>query len=571
MPWSPPMVPPLLANFPRPSPALIVHHSPKAHHRSAGAAGGRIRHTNPQSRHPAAPSPMAEALGLLGRERSSGNTNHKKDEKTAPGLFSDEAHTFLQAQAVHWILTGTLSATLGVLGPPSFTPLTKTPSCIHMRMLRKCGKELFLFTNEQWYDEHIQKLNEEILDILNGDFHIYLSDDSIDSTDDAEKENFPIEFLNSINPSGMLYHKLKLNVGAIIMLLRNINSKWGLYNGTRFIIKRLEARCTKIHARMGLPSPGCRHRLCSGWSHLFAPAQSRLSAFPSCPEARSGWGGAERLHHRHGDNAYVPPSAARSYWQNIEPRVTDTQLSLSLYDSGTFRGAVPLLEPKGGRRSTAGPSPRQVRPLRVLASRVPQSPQPPSRPGPAQVQASLGWWLLARPPEAQVTRAGRGLRCQQWQQQRTLSSRGQWRRELSVCTMAAGGFRKAWGTGGQPASPPRSKAKAGDLAGCLLRARPFESLRSAGGFRKAWGTGGQPARWCTRLVPTQSQSKEARDTTVALASREPCIPRTSMEGKGHGAQGLLPGEAGGPFFGDLTCRTTEGVSGCRQTGGPLRQ
>ncbi|KAK1343799.1 hypothetical protein QTO34_014352 [Cnephaeus nilssonii] len=49
-------------------------------------------------------------------------------------------------------------------------------------------------------NEHVQKLNEEILDILDGDFHTYLSDDSIDSTDDAEKENFPIEFLNSITP-----------------------------------------------------------------------------------------------------------------------------------------------------------------------------------------------------------------------------------------------------------------------------------------------------------------------------------------------------------------------------------
>ncbi|KAK1343661.1 hypothetical protein QTO34_014214 [Cnephaeus nilssonii] len=59
-------------------------------------------------------------------------------------------------------------------------------------------------------NEHVQKLNEEIFDILDGDFHTYLSDDSIDSTDDAEKENFPIEFLNSITPSGMLCHKLKL-------------------------------------------------------------------------------------------------------------------------------------------------------------------------------------------------------------------------------------------------------------------------------------------------------------------------------------------------------------------------
>ncbi|KAK1346626.1 hypothetical protein QTO34_000486 [Cnephaeus nilssonii] len=59
------------------------------------------------------------------------------------------------------------------------------------------------------------------------------------SRDDAEKENFPIKFLNSITPSEMPCHKLKLKVGAIIMLLRNLNNKWGFCNGTRFIIKRL--------------------------------------------------------------------------------------------------------------------------------------------------------------------------------------------------------------------------------------------------------------------------------------------------------------------------------------------
>ncbi|KAK1343129.1 LOW QUALITY PROTEIN: hypothetical protein QTO34_015903 [Cnephaeus nilssonii] len=52
------------------------------------------------------------------------------------------------------------------------------------------------------------RLNEEIIDILHGDFHTYLSDDSIDSTYD--EENFTIKLLNSITPLGMPCHKLKL-------------------------------------------------------------------------------------------------------------------------------------------------------------------------------------------------------------------------------------------------------------------------------------------------------------------------------------------------------------------------
>ncbi len=100
-------------------------------------------------------------------------------------------------------------------------------------------------------NEHVQKLNEENLNILDGDFHTYLSDDSIDSTDDTEKKNFPVEFLNSITPSGMPCHKLKLKVGAIIMLLRNLNSKWGLCNGTRFIIKRLRPNIIEAEVLTG--------------------------------------------------------------------------------------------------------------------------------------------------------------------------------------------------------------------------------------------------------------------------------------------------------------------------------
>ncbi|KAK1344128.1 hypothetical protein QTO34_014688 [Cnephaeus nilssonii] len=57
---------------------------------------------------------------------------------------------------------------------------------------------------------------------------------------------------------------------------------------------------------------------------------------------------------------------------------------------------------------------------------------------------------------------------------RTLSSQSQWRRELSVCAMAA---PEAFGRPGAPAdsrpAPLRSKAKAGELAGCLLRHKAF--------------------------------------------------------------------------------------------------
>ncbi len=54
-----------------------------------------------------------------------------------------------------------------------------------------------------------------------------------------EVANFPTEFLNTLHVSGIPPHELKLKVGAIVILLKNINSRQGLCNGTTLIVKEL--------------------------------------------------------------------------------------------------------------------------------------------------------------------------------------------------------------------------------------------------------------------------------------------------------------------------------------------
>ncbi|KAL6727109.1 hypothetical protein Aduo_009015 [Ancylostoma duodenale] len=44
--------------------------------------------------------------------------------------------------------------------------------------------------------------------------------------------NFPAEFLNTVTPVGFLSHELRIKIGWIVMLLRNLNLKKGLCNGT---------------------------------------------------------------------------------------------------------------------------------------------------------------------------------------------------------------------------------------------------------------------------------------------------------------------------------------------------
>ncbi len=50
---------------------------------------------------------------------------------------------------------------------------------------------------------------------------------------------YSVEFLNTLQFSGIANHKQELKVGVPILLLRNLNQSIGLCNGTRLIVKRL--------------------------------------------------------------------------------------------------------------------------------------------------------------------------------------------------------------------------------------------------------------------------------------------------------------------------------------------
>jgi len=94
------------------------------------------------------------------------------------------------------------------------------------------SKAILCSTNQEALD-----INERVLEILEGEFTEYRS---IDRTADADEYGqYPTEFLNSLTPMGMPPHRLTLKVGAVVMLLRNLNTKQGLCNGTRLAITRM--------------------------------------------------------------------------------------------------------------------------------------------------------------------------------------------------------------------------------------------------------------------------------------------------------------------------------------------
>jgi hypothetical protein len=88
------------------------------------------------------------------------------------------------------------------------------------------------------------KLNDEVLKKkVIGQAKLYVSADKAVCDDEEEAANYPMEFLNSLTPSGMPPHRLSLKIGAIVMLLRNLNIRKGLCNGTRLIVRHLYEHC----------------------------------------------------------------------------------------------------------------------------------------------------------------------------------------------------------------------------------------------------------------------------------------------------------------------------------------
>ena len=82
----------------------------------------------------------------------------------------------------------------------------------------------------------VSVINLQIQPQLPGSTTSYKSIDSVVDVD--ESVQYPIEFLNSLEPSGMPPHNLLLKVGSPIMLLRNLDAP-RLSNGTRLSVKSL--------------------------------------------------------------------------------------------------------------------------------------------------------------------------------------------------------------------------------------------------------------------------------------------------------------------------------------------
>lgn len=82
-------------------------------------------------------------------------------------------------------------------------------------------------------NEDCFEINNAVLEKVPGEKRIYLSVDSVNTDDASEQLQFPVEFLNSLEGSGLPRHRIALKIGALVMLMRNLNTRKGIINGTR--------------------------------------------------------------------------------------------------------------------------------------------------------------------------------------------------------------------------------------------------------------------------------------------------------------------------------------------------
>jgi hypothetical protein len=98
-------------------------------------------------------------------------------------------------------------------------------------------------------NKDVSLINAMVLSYLPNAQVNFLSADSVEDTKMANTDSS--EFLNTLEVSGMHSHKLVFKIGALVILLCNLDPLTGLCNGTRLIVRRFTMRVVKVEIITG--------------------------------------------------------------------------------------------------------------------------------------------------------------------------------------------------------------------------------------------------------------------------------------------------------------------------------
>ncbi|KAG1093981.1 hypothetical protein G6F42_018844 [Rhizopus arrhizus] len=96
-------------------------------------------------------------------------------------------------------------------------------------------------------NQNVDAINAKVMEKVVGEKVALYSADSVQSDlTNAQVETYPLEYLQTLSPSGLPPAVLELKVGLPVMLLRNLNPERGLCNGTRLIIQQIGQYVLKV-------------------------------------------------------------------------------------------------------------------------------------------------------------------------------------------------------------------------------------------------------------------------------------------------------------------------------------
>ena len=104
-------------------------------------------------------------------------------------------------------------------------------------------------------NEDVDNINLAVLEKFPGQAQLFHSADCIPTSEQSGEDdsmlNYPVEYLNQINCSGLPLAKLKLKAGCPIMILRNLDARHGVCNGSRGILTRYRNRVLEVELITG--------------------------------------------------------------------------------------------------------------------------------------------------------------------------------------------------------------------------------------------------------------------------------------------------------------------------------
>jgi hypothetical protein len=86
-------------------------------------------------------------------------------------------------------------------------------------------------------NDYVDEINVRMIDIFPDKATVFYS---FDLVDDDERNNYPQDFLNSITPNGLPPHELRIKINCPLILLRNLDPRSGLCNGTHLVVRAVD-------------------------------------------------------------------------------------------------------------------------------------------------------------------------------------------------------------------------------------------------------------------------------------------------------------------------------------------